>query len=65
MAHGSMIYHVCKDCKQYILNNRFAFAPTCKCGKISEQINKSDLKELVKLPFMSELSTNHINWTKY
>jgi hypothetical protein len=65
MAHGNPIYYVCKQSKQYILTNRFSQPPTCKCGNKTEQISKSDLKELIKLPFMSELSTSFIFWTTY
>ena len=66
MAHGTMIYHVCKQCKQYILNNRFSSAPICtECGKDAEQISTSELKQLVNLSFMKQLSTSHTNWTKY
>lgn len=45
MAHGNPIYHVCRECKQYILNPRFSPSPSCTiCNKISEQITKEDLK---------------------
>lgn len=55
----------CKQCKQYILNGRFSPTPVCKCGKKAQQITCSDLKELIKLTFMSELSMSFVNWTKY
>ena len=65
MAHGNPIYYVCKECKHYILNGRFSSTPICKCGKKTEQISKNDLKVLVNLSFMDELSTSMNNWIKY
>lgn len=65
MAHGNPIYYVCKNCRHYILNGRFSPGIICSCTKKCEQISKSDLKQLVKLPFMEELSNSHIRWTKY
>ena len=65
MAHGNPIYHVCRECKQYILNPRFSPSPSCTiCNKISEQITKEDLKQLIKLPFMADLPYSW-NWIKY
>lgn len=65
MAHGSPIYHVCKECRQYILNGRFSSPPICKCGKQAQQITKEDLKTLVQLFILDSLSTSHTQWTSY
>ena len=65
MAHGNPIFHVCKECKQYILNPRFSSTPKWTlCGKISEQITEEKLKILIKLPFMTDLPYSW-NWIKY
>lgn len=65
MAHGTNLYYVCKNCKQYKLNPRFSPAPICtSCNKEAEQITKENLKALVNLPLFSELVSNY-SWTEY